>query len=81
MSSTSTKSVARARPSVRGSPALRARRSWASDESIRHRLRAALDENKRLREGTAALREELALALAHGRVRELELATRAGSAG
>lgn len=54
-------------------------RERASDESIRSRLRAALDENKRLREEIAALREELGLA--HGRVRELELATRAGSAG
>jgi hypothetical protein len=54
-------------------------RERTSDESIRNRLRAALDENKRLREETAALRGELALA--HGHVRELELATRAGSAG
>jgi hypothetical protein len=49
-------------------------RERATDESIRHRLRGALDENKRLREEIAALREELALA--HGRVRELELTTR-----
>ena len=60
-------------------PARLPARQRASDESIRHRLRAALDENQRLREETAALREELALA--HGRVRELELATRAESAG
>jgi len=53
-------------------------RERASDESIRSRLRASLDENKRLREEIAALRDELGLA--HGRVRELELATRAGSA-
>ena len=46
----------------------------AGDESIRARLRLALDENKRLREEVAALRDELALA--HGRVRELELARR-----
>jgi hypothetical protein len=50
----------------------------AGDESIRVRLRTALDENKRLREEIAAQRDELALA--HGRVRELELATRARSA-
>jgi hypothetical protein len=53
-------------------------RERASDESIRSRLRAALDENKGWREEIAALRDELGLA--HGRVRELELATRAGSA-
>jgi hypothetical protein len=54
-------------------------RERASDESTRSRLRAALDENKRLREEIAALREEVGLA--HGRVRELELARRARSAG
>jgi hypothetical protein len=43
----------------------------ASDASIRARLRAGLDDNQRLREENARLREELALA--HGRVRELEL--------
>jgi hypothetical protein len=43
----------------------------ASDASIRRRLRAALDDNQRLREENTRLREELALA--HGRVRELEL--------
>jgi hypothetical protein len=47
----------------------------ASDESIRTRLRVALDENKRLRDEIAELRDELALT--HGRVRELELAKRA----
>ena len=46
-------------------------RQRASDASVRARLRAALDENQRQREELAALREELALA--HGRVRELEL--------
>ena len=50
-------------------------RERASDESIRTRLRAALDENKRLREQIADLRDELALT--HGHVRELELAKRA----
>jgi hypothetical protein len=49
-------------------------REHASDESIRTRLRVALDENKRLREEIAALRDELALT--HGHVRELELAKR-----
>jgi predicted Zn-dependent protease len=47
----------------------------ASDASIRARLRGALDDNQRLREENARLREELALA--HGRVRELELDGRA----
>jgi len=46
-------------------------RQRASDPSLRARLRAALDESQRQREEIAALREELALA--HGRVRELEL--------
>jgi hypothetical protein len=49
----------------------------ASEESIRTRLRAALDENKRLRAELAELRDELALT--HGRVRELELAKRAAT--
>ena len=51
-------------------------RQRASDPSLRARLRAALDENQRQREEIAALREELALA--HGRVRELELDRRVG---
>jgi len=46
-------------------------RQRASDESLRARLRAALDDNQRQRELIAGLREELAIA--HGRVRELEL--------
>jgi hypothetical protein len=46
-------------------------RQRASDASLRARLRAALDEGQRQREELARLREELALA--HGRVRELEL--------
>lgn len=46
-------------------------RQRASDSSLRARLRAALEENQRQREEIARLREELALA--HGRVRELEL--------
>ena len=48
----------------------------ASEDSIRVRLRGMLEENKRLRSENAQLREELALA--HGRVRELELTRRAG---
>lgn len=48
----------------------------ASDASIRARLRAALDDNQRLREENAQLRQELELA--HGTVRELELAKRTG---
>lgn len=47
----------------------------ANDDSVRVRLRAALDEHKRLRGEIAARREELAHA--HGRVRELELTGRA----
>jgi hypothetical protein len=46
-------------------------RQRASDASLRARLRAALDDNKRQREEISALRDELAIA--HGRVRELEL--------
>ena len=45
----------------------------ASDESIRARLRGALEENKQLRAENAQLRDELALA--HGEIRELKLAT------
>ena len=47
----------------------------ASEESTRARLRGMLEENKRLRSENAQLREELALA--HGRVRELEHQVRA----
>ncbi len=50
----------------------------ASDASIRTRLRAALDDNERLREENARLREELVVA--HGTVRELQLARRTGRA-
>lgn len=46
----------------------------ASEDSLRARLRGTLEENKRLRAENAQLRDELALA--HGRVRELELARR-----
>jgi hypothetical protein len=49
-------------------------RQRASDASLRSRLGAALDEGQRQREELARLREELALA--HGRVRGLELARR-----
>ena len=49
-------------------------RQRASDASLRARLRAALDQSQRQREEIARLREELALA--HGRVRELELERR-----
>jgi hypothetical protein len=59
-----------------GAPARLPVRQRASDASIRARLRAALEENQRQREELAALREELALA--HGRVRELELDRRVG---
>jgi Family of unknown function (DUF6262) len=50
------------------------RRERASEVSIRTRLRGTLEENKRLRSENAQLRHELALAL--GRVRELELTRR-----
>jgi hypothetical protein len=46
-------------------------RDRASDALLRARLRTALDEGQRQREEIARLRDELALA--HGRVRELEL--------
>jgi hypothetical protein len=46
-------------------------RTGRSDDGIRARLRAALEDNQRLREEFRLLREELAIA--HGRVRELEL--------
>jgi len=46
-------------------------RQRASDASLRVRLRGALDEGQRQREEIARMREELALA--PGRVRELEL--------
>jgi hypothetical protein len=46
-------------------------RQRASDASLRVRLRAALDEGQRQRGEIARLRDELALA--HGRVRELDL--------
>jgi predicted RNase H-like nuclease (RuvC/YqgF family) len=49
-------------------------RERASEESLRSRLRGMLEENKRLRAENAQLREELALA--HGKVRELQLANR-----
>jgi Family of unknown function (DUF6262) len=55
-------------------PARQPRHPRASEESIRARLRGALEENKRLRAENAQLRDELALA--HGQVRELKLAHR-----
>ena len=48
-----------------------AREPHSEIASLRVRLRAALDEGQREREEIARMREELALA--HGRVRELEL--------
>ena len=57
-------------PSRRGPPRL----PRANDESIRSRLRGALEENKQLRAENAQLRDELALA--HGEIRELKLQAR-----
>ena len=58
-----------------GAPARLPIRRRASETSLRTRLRAALEDNQRQREELAALRDELAIA--HGRVRELELDRRA----
>lgn len=44
-------------------------RASAGDDSARHRLRAALDDNHRLRDENRLLKEELAIA--HGELREL----------
>ena len=55
-------------------PSRLSRHPRANDESIRARLRGALEENKQLRAENAQLRDELALV--HGEVRELKLATR-----
>jgi Family of unknown function (DUF6262) len=57
-----------------GTPSRAARQPRASEESIRARLRGALEENKQLRTENAQLRDELAVA--HGEIRELKLATR-----
>lgn len=46
-------------------------RQRAGDASLRTRLRAALEDNQRQREELTRMREELAIA--HGRVRELEV--------
>jgi hypothetical protein len=43
-------------------------RGSTSDDSARHRLRAALDDNQRLRDENRLLKEELAIA--HGELRE-----------
>jgi hypothetical protein len=53
-------------------------RERASEESVRARLRGMLEENKRLRAENAQLRDELAVA--HGQVRELQLARRGSRA-
>lgn len=63
--------IAALRSARASSPAPPPARQRASDASLRVRLRAALDEDQRQREEIARMREELALA--HGRVRELEL--------
>ena len=63
--------IAALRAAQAAAPAPLAMRHRASDASLRVRLRAALEESQRQREEIAGLREELAIA--HGRVRELEL--------
>jgi hypothetical protein len=68
--------IERLRAAQSAAPARPVSRERASDASLRARLRAALDECARQREEIARLREELALA--HGRVRELELDRRVG---
>jgi hypothetical protein len=68
--------IAALRSAQDAAPARLPVRQRGSDPSVRARLRAALDENQRQRQELAALREELALA--HGRVRELELDRRVG---
>jgi hypothetical protein len=59
-----------------GAPARLPVRQRGSEASLRTRLRAALEDNQRLRQEVARLRDELALA--HGRARELELERKAG---
>jgi hypothetical protein len=66
--------IERLRGSQLGAPARLPVRERASDASLRIRLHAALDEVRHQREEIAQLREELALA--HGRVRELEIERR-----
>jgi hypothetical protein len=57
-----------------GTPPRTTRHPRANDESLRARLRGTLEENKQLRAENAQLRDELALA--HGEIRELRLASR-----
>jgi hypothetical protein len=65
------------RDEQRSTPSRPPRHPRASEESLRARLRGALEENKQLRAENAELRDELALA--HGQIRELKLATRRGT--
>jgi len=60
-----------------GAPARLPVRQRGSDASLRARLRAALEDNQRLRQEIARLRDELELA--HGHARELELHRKAGA--
>jgi len=62
------------REEQRSAPSRPPRRPRASEESLRARLRGALEENKQLRAENAELRDELALT--HGQIRELKLASR-----
>ena len=62
--------IERLRSDRQAEPRLPAR-NGRNDDGIRVRLRAALEDNQRLREEIRLLREELAIA--HGHARELEL--------
>ena len=66
--------IERLRGEHRPAPARPPSREHASNGSIRTRLRAALDDNKRLRHEISELRDELAIT--HGHARELELVKR-----
>jgi len=66
--------IERLRESTATAPPRLPVRERASDGSLQTRLRAALEETRAQREEVARLREELALA--HGRVRELEIERR-----
>jgi Family of unknown function (DUF6262) len=66
--------IERLRESTTTAPSRLPVRERGSERSLQTRLRAALEETRAQREEIARLREELALA--HGRVRELEIERR-----